>query len=110
MPAHTYSAAVDYRLDSPLDDFKSITFGVNMNGQGKLYWNEENTFCRKGYTLFGAHVLADLGFCKINLWARNIGNVSYQTFAFSSKATGQEKYFAQLGNPFQMGVDVGLCF
>lgn len=110
VPAHTYSAAVDYRWDSPLDDFKSITFGVNMNGQGKLYWNEENTFCRKGYTLFGAHVLADFGLCTVNLWARNIGNVSYQTFAFSSKATGQEKFLAQFGNPFQMGVDVGFRF
>ncbi|MBQ9231044.1 MAG: TonB-dependent receptor [Prevotella sp.] len=110
VPAHTYSAAVDYRIDSSLSDFKSLTFGVNMNGQGKLYWNEENSFCRKGYVLFGAHVLADFGLCKVNLWARNIGDVAYQTFAFSSKATGQEKFYAQLGNPFQMGVDINFHF
>ncbi|MBQ7420368.1 MAG: TonB-dependent receptor [Prevotella sp.] len=110
VPAHTYSAAIDYRLDGARKYFRSVTFGVNMNGQGRLYWDEANQYKRDGYVLFGAHVCADLGLCKVNLWTRNIGDVEYQTFAFTSKATGQEKFYAQLGNPFQMGVDINFHF
>lgn len=110
VPAHTYSAIVDYRLDSGRNDFRSITFGVNMNGQGRLYWDEANQNRRDGYVLFGAHVCADFGFCKVNLWTRNIGNADYQTFAFTSKATGREKFYVQYGNPFQLGVDVNFHF
>ena len=110
VPAHTYSAAVEYRLDSGCDGFRGITFGVNMNGQGRLYWDEANQYQRDGYVLFGAHVCADFGLCKINLWARNIGDAEYQTFAFTSKATGQEKFYAQLGNPFQLGLDISFHF
>ena len=110
VPAHTYSAAVDYRLDTGCNSFRSITFGMNMNGQGRLYWDEANLYKRDGYVLFGAHVLADFGLCKLNVWARNIGNAEYQTFAFTSKATGQEKFYAQFGNRFQLGFDVNLHF
>ena len=106
IPAHTYAAAVDYRFDIDAPALKSITIGANMNGQGRLYWDEANLNKRDGYVLFGAHVCADLGLCKINLWTRNIGDAKYQTFAFTSKATGQEKFFAQYGNPFQLGVDI----
>ena len=110
VPAHTYSASVDYQLPLNRQDFKSVTLGVNMNGQGRLFWDDANQHERKGYTLFGAHATADMGFCRVNLWARNIGNTRYQTFAFTSKATGQEKFYAQYGNPFQVGVDLGFHF
>lgn len=109
VPAHTYSAVVDYRLDCG-NILRSITLGVNMNGQGRLYWDEANLYRRDGYVLFGAHALADLGFCKLNLWARNIGDAKYETFAFTSKATGKEKFYAQYGSPFQFGVDVSIHF
>ncbi len=110
VPNHTYSAAIDYRLDTGRDYFRSITFGVNMNGQGRLYWDEANLLKRNGYAVIGAHVLADFGLCKVNVWARNIGDTDYQTFAFTSKATGQERFYAQYGNPFQMGVDINFHF
>lgn len=110
VPNHTYSAAVDYRFDTGRTDFRSVTFGVNANGQGRLYWDEANLLKRNGYVVFGAHILADLGLCKVNFWARNIGDTSYQTFAFTSRATGKEKFYAQYGNPLQMGVDVNFHF
>lgn len=110
IPAHTYSATVDYRFDIDAPALKSITVGANMYGQGRLYWDEANTHRRDGYVQFGAHVSADLGLCKVNVWTRNIGDTRYQTFAFTSKATGQEKFYAQYGNPFQLGVDVNFHF
>lgn len=110
VPAHTLSAMADYRWDFADSFMKSLTFGVNMNAQGKIWWDEANTYSQKFYAVLGAHLLADLGVCKVNLWARNLTDTKYNTFAFSSKATGQEVFKAQRGNPFQMGVDVSFHF
>lgn len=110
VPAHTLSAMADYRWDFADSFMKSLTFGVNMNAQGKTWWDEANTYSQKFYAVLGAHLLADLGACKVNLWARNLTDTKYNTFAFSSKATGQEVFKAQRGNPFQMGVDVSFHF
>ena len=110
VPAHTLSAMADYRWDLADSFMKSLTFGVNMNAQGKIWWDETNTYSQKFYAVLGAHLLADLGACKVNLWARNLTDTKYNTFAFSSKATGLEVFKAQRGNPFQMGVDVSFHF
>ncbi len=110
VPAHTLSAMADYRLDFHESVVKSLTIGANLHAQGKIWWNEANTYSQKFYAVLGAHVCADLGVCKVNLWGRNLTDSKYNTFAFSSKATGQEVFMAQRGNPFQMGVDVNIHF
>lgn len=110
VPAHTLSAMADYRFDFENSALKSLTFGLNMNAQGKIWWDEANTYSQKFYAVLGAHIAADLGVCHLNLWARNLTDTKYNTFAFSSKATGQEVFMAQRGNPFQVGVDVSIHF
>ena len=110
VPAHTMAATIDYRFDFDDSAVKSLTIGANVNGQGKIWWDEANTYSQKFYAVLGAHILADFGVCKVNLWGRNLTDTRYSTFAFSSKATGQEIFMAQRGNPFQMGVDVSLHF
>ena len=110
VPAHTLSAMVDYRLDINDSFIKSLTFGANMNAQGKIWWDEANTYSQKFYAVLGAHICADLNICKLNLWARNLTDTKYNTFAFSSKATGQEVFMAKRGNPFQMGFDLSFHF
>jgi len=110
VPMHTFSALADYRFDISETGLRSLTFGLNMNGQGRIYWDEANTFDQKVYAVMGAHLSADLGCVNVNLWARNLTDTKYNTFAFLSKATGQAVYHAQRGNPFQMGVDVKLHF
>ena len=110
VPAHTLSAMVDYRLDINDSFIKSLTFGANMNAQGKIWWDEANTYSQKFYAVLGAHICADLNICKLNLWARNLTDTKYNTFAFSSKATGQEVFMAQRGNPFQIGFDLSFHF
>jgi outer membrane receptor protein involved in Fe transport len=110
VPAHTLSAMADYRFDFENSALKSLTFGLNMNAQGKIWWDEANTYSQKFYAVLGAHIGADLGVCHLNLWARNLTDTKYNTFAFSSKATGQEVFMAQRGNPFQIGVDLSIHF
>lgn len=107
VPEHTFSALADYRFDvGPV--LKSVTLGANFSGQGKIYWDEANTYSQKFYALLGAHVAADFGAVNVNVWARNLTDTNYNTFALYNTSTGS--YFAQRGNPFQMGVDVKLHF
>ncbi len=110
VPAHTLSATADYTIDTNLSFMKKLTIGLNMNAQGKIWWDEANTYSQNFYAVLGAHVSADFGLCKLNLWGRNITDSKYNTFAFSSKATGREVYMAQQGNPFQCGFDLSFHF
>jgi len=110
VPAHTLSALADYRFDFTDSFVKSFTIGANMSAQGKIWWDEANTYSQKFYAVLGAHACLDLDVCSVNLWARNLTDTKYNTFAFSSKATGQEVYMAQRGNPFQIGVDINVHF
>ena len=110
VPAHTLSALADYRFDFTDSFVKSFTIGANMSAQGKIWWDDANTYSQKFYAVLGAHACLDLDVCSVNLWARNLTDTKYNTFAFSSKATGQEVFMAQRGNPFQMGIDVNIHF
>ncbi len=110
VPAHTLSAMADYTFDTDLRFMKHLTIGANMNGQGKIWWDEANTYAQNFYATLGAHACADFGTFKLNLWARNITDTRYNTFAFSSKATGREVFMAQRGNPFQCGFDLSFHF
>ncbi len=110
VPEHTLSALADYRFDFTDSFVKSLTLGVNMNAQGKIWWDEANTYSQKFYAVLGAHACVDLSVCQVNLWGRNLTDTNYNTFAFSSKATGKEVFMAQRGNPIQLGCDVIIHF
>ncbi|MGI6223635.1 MAG: TonB-dependent receptor [Prevotella sp.] len=110
IPEHTLAVSADYRFDFGGNLLKSITLGANFNGQGKTYWDEANTINQKFYGVLGAHLSADFGLLNINVWGHNLTQTRYNTFAVESAATGQSHWFAQRGNPFQMGVDLSLHF
>ena len=110
VPAHTLAAMVDYRFDFHDSFVKSLAIGANVNAQGKIWWDEANTYYQKFYAVLGAHVSADFGLCTINFWGRNLTDSRYNTFAFSSKATGKEVFISQRGNPYQCGIDLRFHF
>lgn len=110
VPEHTMAAVVDYRFDIANSWLKSLTLGANVNGMGRIYWDEANTFDQKFYATMGAHLMADFGPCTVNLWGRNLTDTKYNTFAFLSRATGQSVYSAQRGNPIQAGIDISFHF
>ncbi len=107
VPQHVYSATADYRFDISKDAFfRSITFGLNAQGNGKVYWDDANTASQKTYCLLGAHLKADLGIVDVNVWGRNITNTHYCTFAMPFDGA----YIGQRGAPAQVGVDVKVHF
>ena len=103
VPMHTVSAMLDWHLGK-------MTIGANMNGQGKIWWDEANTYAQKFYVLLGAHADYDFGPVVVSLWGRNITDTHYNTFAVQSSAAGDARYFAQRGNPVQLGCDVNIRF
>ena len=103
VPMHTVSAMLDWHLGK-------LTIGANVNGQGKIWWDEANTYSQKLYALLGAHADYDFGPVVVSLWGRNITNTHYNTFAVQSSAAGGTRYFAQRGNPIQLGCDINIHF
>jgi outer membrane receptor protein involved in Fe transport len=103
VPQHTFSAMLDYHIGK-------FTIGANMNGQGKIWWDEANTYSQKFYALLGAHADYDFGPLLISLWGRNLTNTHYNTFAVASSAAGGQSYFAQAATPIQVGLDVNIHF
>jgi outer membrane receptor protein involved in Fe transport len=101
VPQHTFSAMADYHIGK-------FTIGANVNGQGKIWWDEANTYYQKFYALLGAHADYDFGPVIVSLWGRNLTNTHYNTFAIQSSAVGGTRYFAQRANPIQVGLDVNI--
>ena len=101
VPKHTMSLMADCHIGK-------FTIGANLSGQGKIWWDEANTFSQKFYALLGAHADYDFGPVVITLWGRNLTNTHYNTFAVQSSAAGGTRYFAQKANPLQVGVDVNI--
>ena len=101
VPQHTVSAMLDWHIGP-------LTLGANMNGQGKIWWDEANTYSQKFYALMGAHADYDFGPVVVSLWGRNITNTHYNTFAISSSAAGGLHHFAQKANPIQVGIDINI--
>ncbi len=103
VPKHTLSAMVDWHIGK-------FTIGANMNGQGKTWWDEANTYAQKFYAVAGAHADYDFGPVLVSLWGRNLTNTNYNTFAVESSAVGGAHYFAQKATPIQVGLDVNIHF
>ena len=101
VPQHTFSAMLDYHVGK-------FTIGANVNGQGKIWWDEANTYAQNFYALLGAHADYDFGPVVVTLWGRNLTNTHYNTFAIQSSAAGGPRYFAQQANPIQLGLDVNI--
>ena len=103
VPQHTFSAMADYHIGK-------FTLGANVAGQGKIWWDEANTYYQKLYATLGAHADYDFGPVIVTLWGRNLTDTAYNTFAVQSSAAGGTRYFAQRANPLQFGLDVNIHF
>ena len=103
VPQHSFSLMADYHVSR-------FTIGANLMGQGKIWWNEANTFSHKFYAVLGAHADYDFGPVVVSLWGRNLTDTKFNTFAIMSSAARGEHYFAQRANPLQVGMDVAVHF
>ena len=110
IPMHTANARADYSIRLGRTAVKSVVIGADVTAQGRIYWDEANTYSQPFYALLGAHADINFGSASLKLWCRNITDTRYNTFAFDSSASGQTVYLAQRGAPVQAGIDVSLHF
>lgn len=107
-PMHTLNAGIEYSRPLKGKTAKYIFCGINMTGNGKIYWDEENAYSQAFYALLNAHAGVDFGTVRIDVWGKNLTDTRYDTFFFTSSATLCERKFGQTGNPFRFGVDISL--
>jgi len=105
-PTHTLALAAEFR--QPLRGvFRAVTFGADAAGAGRIYWDEANTFSRPFSMQLGAHAAVEFRHdVRLGIWAKNLTNATYKTFAFESMG----RRYAQYGDPFHLGVDVSVHF
>ena len=106
VPLHSFSALIDYSIDTHAKCLKSITIGADIKGNGDIWWDAANTHKQDFYAVLGAHAMADFGSLKINLWARNLTDTKYNTFLVESKIDGTPRTFSQRSLPIQLGLDM----
>ena len=101
VPQHMIGGMIDWHIGK-------FTIGANVSGQGKIWWDEANSYAQDFYALLGAHADYDFGPVVVSLWGRNLTNTHYNTFAIQSSAAGGTRYFAQKANPIHVGLDVNI--
>lgn len=106
VPDHTLSANAEYTVIPKSSSLRSLTFGLGTTAQGRIYWDEANTYDQKLYAIVNAHTMMSFKHFNINVWAKNLTDTHYCTFAMDSSASGSKKYFGQKGTPVSFGVDI----
>ncbi len=101
-PSNTFWAQALYTFRNKKLGNKVIIFDVNVKGNGKIYWNEENTLSQPFHALLGASVSLSHPEWEVQIFGRNITDTRYNTFYF--KSMGNE--FLQRGE----GINLGLAF
>ena len=98
-PQNTIFAGATYSFKIGHDFLRYITVGANVNGIGKIYWNEANTAEQPFYALLNANVKFIGGKYSLDFWTKNLTGTQYNTFYFVSI----EHEFLQRGKPLQIG-------
>ena len=106
VPMHTLNVGGSYAFYFNDSWAKSLTFGANVSGAGKIYWTEANNASQDFYATLNGYVSLKTKAVQIDLWGRNLTDNEFTTFYFESMGRG----FEQRCKPMQVGVDVRLHF
>ena len=109
-PEHTLSANADYTILPQQSFLKSVVIGAATTAQGEIYWDEANSYKQKFYALLNVHAKFGFKHFTVNLWAKNLTNTRYCTFAMDSSASRTKRYFGQKGAPVTFGADFNFSF
>ena len=105
-PQHTFSAGGDYTWNLPNTFIDRITVKAQYSGAGKIYWTERNDNCQDFYGTLNGALAFHKRDVKLEAWAKNILNTSYDTFYFESMGHS----FLQKGKPLQAGGSIKISF
>lgn len=106
MPSHTYSLDAEYAFSLPAIRSTLFAIGADLQGVGRIYWDEANAHHQSAYALLGAHLRYARPHYDLTLWGRNLTDTSFSTFWFETMGRG----FSQQGHPLQLGVTATVHF
>lgn len=105
-PGNTLNIGADWSVNVDEQGLNKIIFFAGYQGQGNIYWNEENTVSQDFYGLLNGKISYSAKFARIDLWAKNILNEEYTSFFFSALGNN----FVQVGKPFHFGANLIITF
>ena len=105
-PGNTVMAGADYTFHIKKGILDRVIVFANYQGQGKIYWNEENSASQPYYGILNGKISFVAKHARIDLWAKNIMDNKYNSFYFSSLG----KSFVQVGKPVQFGANLIINF
>ena len=77
---------------------------ANVNGAGRIYWNEANDRYQNFYCLAGLSLAFTAQKWSVRLWSENLTGTRYDTFYFKS----MDRSFFQRGLPARFGATLRL--
>lgn len=105
-PSHTLNLRLSYRFGFRSDILRSLTVSADMNGVGRIWWDEANTLSQPFYVLPGADIR--LGFRWFDFFLRgdNLSCTDYDVFYFRSVGNS----FFQKGKPVRFNAGFSFEF
>lgn len=107
VPRHTFSVNVMKAIvveNSPVLD--QIKINASYNGNGKIYWSDENSHMQTFYGLLDAKVSFIRKSIQFDIWSKNLLNTYYESFYF--EAIGNK--YVQTGKPMRLGINLSVKF
>lgn len=103
-PQHTLYGSATYTIEIGRKWAERIVVGVQVNGAGRIWWDEAGEFVQPFYALLGASVSYHTAYGSLMLWGRNLTNTRYNTFCFASMGNR----FLQRGKPTTLGITLNI--
>ena len=100
-PTATCAVSAKYTWNIQRKWADNISFTVQNQAIGKIYWNESNSLSQPLYSLLSANIGYQKEHFSIQLFARNITNTHYNTFYFKSIS----REFYSDGTPIMIGIN-----
>ena len=101
-PTSTVSVSAKYLWDIQKKWVDNLSFAVQNQMIGKMYWNESNSLSQPMYALLSANIGYQKENLSIQLFVRNIANTQYHTFYFKSIS----REFYSDGTPRTIGINL----
>lgn len=102
IPMHTLNGEAAYRFDFNSKKVWNLTLSLNTQGNGRLYWTEDNSMSRNFQAQLGARALLQTKWGNLCLWGRNLTGNRYDAFRFVSA----DRIYYQRNTPLQVGLDL----
>lgn len=105
-PRHTLSVGLHYSKLLAGSWLDQIFASAQLNGAGKIYWDEANDVAQKFYSILNANIGVRKESVTLSIWGRNLTDTDFAAFYFESFGNK----FMQRGKPVCIGAKLSLSF